>query len=79
LEAETDTNIIKTETSLHLNWRVFFNFLFFILFYFIYIYTIFSFTYPLFTFIRIFILFISYVQSFLCLSNACSAFCQLVH
>jgi hypothetical protein len=76
LETETDTKIIKTETSFHLNLEVFFYFLFFILFYF-YIYI--TFIYLFFIFIIIFILFIFYFQSSLCLSNACSAYCRLVH
>jgi hypothetical protein len=51
----------------------FLNFLFFILLY-IYI----SFIYFV-IFIVIFIFVIFYFQSFLCLSNACSAYCRLVH
>jgi hypothetical protein len=83
LENETDTKIIKTETSLHLNLQgfvYFFNFLFsifhFVLFY-LYIYIIFI--YLFFVFILIFILFIFYFQSSFCLSKACSAYCRLVH
>jgi hypothetical protein len=83
LEAEMDTKISKTKTLLHLNLEVFFfNFLFFILFYFIlflYMYIYFSFIYLFFIFILVFILFIFYFQSNLCLSNTCSAYCQLVH
>jgi hypothetical protein len=52
-------------------------FLFFILFYFIYIYI--TFISLFFIFILIFILFIFYFQSSLCLSKACSTYCQLVH
>jgi hypothetical protein len=77
LEAETDTKIIKTETSLHLNLEVFFffsfNFLFSILFYFIYIYI--SFFYFLFLFLSLFFLFFIFNP----LSNACWAYCRLIH
>jgi hypothetical protein len=79
LEIEMDTKIIKTETSLHLNLEVLFFNLFFILFYFIYIYIHISSIYLFFIFILMFTLFIFYFQSSLCLSNACSAYCQLVH
>jgi hypothetical protein len=58
LEAETDTKIIKTETSLHLNLEVFFSIFHFVLFYFIYIYIYISFSYLFFIFILIFILFV---------------------
>jgi hypothetical protein len=57
LEAETDTKIIKTETSLHLNLEVFF-FLFFILFYFI------LFLYKYFFFHLLIFYFYSYLYSF---------------
>jgi hypothetical protein len=58
MEVETDTKIIKTETSLHLNLEGFF-FLFFILFYFIlFIYIYISFIYLFFVFNLIFILLI---------------------
>jgi hypothetical protein len=75
LETETDTKIIKTETSFHLNLEGFFSIFHFVLFYF-YIYI--TFIYLFFIFILIFILFIFYFQSSLCLSKACSPYCQLV-
>jgi hypothetical protein len=78
LEAETDTKIIKTKTSLHLNLEVFFlNFQFFILFYFIYIHIFLLLT--IFYFYSYLYSFYFYFQSSLCLSNACSAYCWLVH
>jgi hypothetical protein len=55
-------------------WRFSF-FLFFILFYFIYIYIFLSFTYFLFLFLSLFFLFFIFNP----LSNACSAYCRLVH
>jgi hypothetical protein len=70
----TNTKILKTETLLHLNLEVFI--FYFVLFY---IYTFFSFIYLFFIFILIFTLFIFYFQSFLCLSNAFSAYGWLVH
>jgi hypothetical protein len=75
---ETDTKIIKTETSLHWNLEFFFSF-YFVLFYFIYIYIFFFFHLLIFIFILIFILFIFYFQSSLCLSNAFSVYDWLVH
>jgi hypothetical protein len=77
LEAEMDTKIIKTETSLHLNLGFFF--LFFILF-----------SFNFYTFFLSFIIFYFYsylysfyfifhFQSSLCLSNAFSAYGRLVH
>jgi hypothetical protein len=71
-----NTQIIKTETSLHLNLEVFwfcekFSVFHFILFYF-YIEIFLSFTYFLFLYLSFFIF---YFQSSLCLSNACSAYC----
>jgi hypothetical protein len=78
LEAETDTKIIKTETSLHLNLEGFFNFLFFILFYFIlFIYFFLSFTYFLFLFLSLFFLF--FIFNPLSVSNTFSAYGWLVH
>jgi hypothetical protein len=76
LDTEMDTKIIKTETSLHLNLEVFF-------FYFSFCFILFI-IYIDFFHILIFY-FYSYLYSFyflfsiLCLSNACSAFCRLVH
>jgi hypothetical protein len=81
----TDTKIIKTETSLHLNLEVFKKFFYFlILFYFIlfYLYIYFFFHLLIFKFLfftLIFILFIFYFQSSLCLANAFSAYSWLVH
>jgi hypothetical protein len=76
LEAEMDTKIIKTETSLHLNLEVYFLFsiFHFVLFYFIYIYIFF---FHLLIFLFLFISF--YFQSSLRLSNAFSAYDWLVH
>jgi hypothetical protein len=84
LETETETQIIKTETSLHLNLEVFWVFFFFLIFYFSFhfnsfLYIDISFIYLFFIFIHIFIFFFSFdFQSSLCLSNVCSAYCQLV-
>jgi hypothetical protein len=63
---QTNTKIIKTETLLHLNLEIFLYILFIYLFF------------PLF-FLLFFIFLIFYFQSSLCLSNACSAYCSLVH
>jgi hypothetical protein len=68
---------------LHLNledfwfFGVFLNFLFFILFYFIFIYRYFF--HLLIFYFYSYRFFIFYFQSSLCLSGACSAYCQLVH
>jgi hypothetical protein len=62
-----NTNIIKTETLLHLNLEFF---LFLFLLYFIYIFLFFYF---------LFLFFIFYFKSSLCLSNAFSAYGWLVH
>jgi hypothetical protein len=51
-----DTKIIKTETSLHLNFEVFFSIFHFVLFYFIYIYFFLSYNYFLFLFLSLFFL-----------------------
>jgi hypothetical protein len=66
-----NTKIIKTETSLDLNLEFFLCFLFFI--FFILLYFIYMFLLSFF-FIAIFIPFIIYFQSSLCLSNAFSAY-----
>jgi hypothetical protein len=69
----TNTKIIKTETSLHLNLEVFI--FYFVLLYFI-LY-IFSFIYLLFLFLSL--LFLFFIFNPLCFSNAFSVYSWLVH
>jgi hypothetical protein len=81
LETETDTQIMKTENSLHLNLEIFwfFGFLKFSIFSFYFntfLYIDFTFIYLFFIFIIIFF-FIFDFQSSLCLSNVCSAYCVI--
>jgi hypothetical protein len=77
LEAEMDTKIIKTETSLHLNMEVFFIFYFSVWFILFYIY--FFFHLLIFYFYSYLCSFYFHFQSSLCVSNAFSAYGWLVH
>jgi hypothetical protein len=77
LETETDTKIIKTETSLHLILGGFFFNLFIFYFLFVLFYLYIYFFHLLFI-IFILIFFLS-LFIFNPLSNACTAYCQLVH